>query len=323
MQTELEPEEMQRAALFNLVLHIRDPERADYVRKVSQRVRDKFPCRIITLTESTATSVSIETIGTEILCDQVEIGFAPDQSERLPYLVLPQLLPDLPLYLFWAGKPDPDDPLFTGLQPYITRLIYDPDTLDEIPQFVGWLNSKRFHGELSDLKWAHLDGWRLVLASVFNAPDRFPAIARAKQLQIRYSSHPTAFARDPSLHALYLQSWFAARLGWRFLRRGDNQFSYSLSDGRTVEVTLTEEETDLYPFGSILSIETLSHEEEHTRFTLEENFVKVSSDSPEKCGIPYSLYLPKASRSVALVNELFKKGTSDHYREMVKQLELL
>ena len=77
-------ENKMRACLFNLIVFNRYSERTDYIRSIVQKVIDKFPCRVLFISEDpnpqepylkTAVSVIMaEGAESSIACDHIDIG---------------------------------------------------------------------------------------------------------------------------------------------------------------------------------------------------------------------------------------------------------
>lgn len=198
-----------KAALFNLIISIPDGEHLSYVEGASRRILSKFPCRVFFLLEDPdpkhdflQVKAGIKVVN-EISCDQIQIEFAGGQRERVPFILLPHLLPDLPVHWLWIGDPRPEDLLFTPFKNSLTSIILDLDSLEGL---LTWgphvLSSTTI---LSDLKWAATDGWRRILSTVFSPSEKLARLQKSRLLKVVYSTRSSTFFRDARLQAFYLQ----------------------------------------------------------------------------------------------------------------------
>lgn len=335
---EVEGKNKVKAALLNLIVYLKDPQHANYVDRVTQFVMQRFPCRVIFIMadpeakeEYLRTTVSVKTISEgeqPISCDQIHIAFSPAHKERVPFLIFPHLLPDLPICLLWEGDPTDEPTIFPALEKCATRLIFDPDSLEELPQFARFVLdlTERFAGDIADQKWGCTEGWRNVVRQAFRTAENIDQIRTTRTLRIDYTTRKTDFPRDPRIQAIYLQGWLAAQLEWEFVGIGSKGEKTELSyrgGGGEVVVELIPHANDQEPFGTIMAIDLLSHNGGHFNFTHDPSgsYVKVKSDSPEKCEIPYTLYLPHLRREESFAHEVLRTGMSRHYYNMLRKLE--
>jgi hypothetical protein len=94
-----------RASLFNLLVVAPKNQRADYVRTITLKVLERFPSRVIFTTidknlsnDSLNASVSlIPGASYDVVCDFIELEASKQAQGKIPFVILPHLLPDLPL----------------------------------------------------------------------------------------------------------------------------------------------------------------------------------------------------------------------------------
>jgi len=306
-----------RAALFNLICFVPDGEHLAYVERITRFVLGKLPCRVLFLLfdpdseqEYLRTTASMERIGESdppILCDQIRIAFSKEYAERVPFLVTPHLLPDLPISLLWEGDPTDQPKIFPQLEKIAGRILFDPSSLPQLPDFARFtLNlMQNTNSVVRDQKWGCCEGWRKVIRQISSASENLDHLRRASSVKIHYSVRKSAFEQDPQIQAVYLQSWLTSQLGWT-----------------STQVELIEEQREEEPFGTVVKIEIESDLGGH--FLLEHdrkgNFVRVKSDSPEKCDLPYTLFLHHLKREESFARELLRSGESQHYTETLKFL---
>ena len=117
----LEGTNKMRASLFNLLVVAPKNQRTDYVHKITLKVLERFPSRVIFATvdktlsgDSLNASVSLipgAKGSYDVVCDYIEIAASKQSQSKIPFIILPHLLPDLPLYILWGEDPVQDNPI--------------------------------------------------------------------------------------------------------------------------------------------------------------------------------------------------------------------
>ena len=335
----LAQENKTRACLFNLIVFNRYSSRTDYIRSIAQRVVEKFPCRLIFISEDpeaespylkTAVSVLIPQNGeSSVACDHIDIGVGGSDIERTPYLVLPHIIPDLPTTLLWTEDPTKPHPLFTSLSKLAHRLIFDSESADNLLEFaktVLELNNKNSY-DVADLNWARTEEWRDFLASLFRPPERNVQLEQVKSLQITYNERVTEYFCHLKIQSMYLLAWLSNRLSWTCEKTSSTlRFSFTSPKQKSVDAAIhTAIWQNLGP-GTIISIrlETNGKGVYHCyRIKEEYHYVNVEISSHEKCDLPYQFLLGQTTAGHSLVQEICRKGTSQHYLEMLNTLVIL
>ncbi len=303
----LAKENKTRACLFNLIIFSSLSSRTDYFRTIVQTVIEKFPCRVLFIsadpessTSYLKTAVSVISSGS-IACDNIDIGVAGDDWKKVPFLLLPHLVPDLPVYLLWGEDPGKKHPLFAPLSQLATRVIFDSESTNDLKQFAHSLLS--FKGkEVADLNWARTEGWRDLLISLFAVAD----LGRANRLVITYNCHTTPFFGHTRIQALYVAYWLASRLQWKF--RVDFQLVdwLEVGPGNLVALEFATEQ------GIFVQCKRLPKEPQR---------VQVHIETREKCDLPYQFVLGKAMSGQSLAKEVTSQGTSPHYLETLRAID--
>jgi len=136
-----------RAGLFNLIVYTEGEKGLEKVSELTQNIIAAFPCRIIFINqdlspEKNYLKVTASTIpgeqgfgNTLIYCDQIHISASQKHQERIIFLLLPHLVPDLPTYLLWAALPDEKSHTFNSLCKYSERLIVQSTCISNFEHF--------------------------------------------------------------------------------------------------------------------------------------------------------------------------------------------
>ncbi len=212
----LAQEKKMRASLFNLIVFNCISERTDYFRNIVEIVVKKFPCRTLFISEDretpfpslkTAISVTMPPLeeNAKFACDQIDIGVSSSELHRVPYLLLPHLIPDLPTYLLWAEDPAVAHPLFKPLSTLATRVIYDSESSQSLLLFAESLLKQKKHSQaLGDMNWARMEGWRDLMASSFDDLDHQKILNKISLVKIVYNARKTEFFCHLKVQAMYL-----------------------------------------------------------------------------------------------------------------------
>src|SRR5579864_9304967 len=193
-------------------LTTRHPSRAILIEPAGAEARTDFEARV-------SASCSTEH-GTGILgCELIMLRSKPCAYERLHSIVLPLLVPDLPIFLWWR-KPlaaeqavaSRERELFDGLVKLANRVIIDSAHLSDPPAQLHRLSesirTKRAHAAFSDVAWARLTMWRQLIAQFFDGPS-LAYVNRVTDVTIEYAADEVV-PPEP----LLLAGWLASRLKW-------------------------------------------------------------------------------------------------------------
>lgn len=196
-----------RASLFNFVVWVPSLAQSGYFRELIQKASDKFPCRLIFIAKTEAPTLEIDVsidIKPNLACDLIELKAPKDEVAKLPYLLLPLLLPDLPIFFLWGQDPTVKSELYDTLSPYATRIIFDSASCENLKTFASSY-LKRPDKKLRDINWSLLSGWRHTISRVIDTPEKYQAAKQATLIDITYKE-------GPATQALYLQAYLLSKL---------------------------------------------------------------------------------------------------------------
>ncbi len=318
----------QKASLFNFIIYTHEEKRVAYYREIVDTVIKKFPCRIIFVKGNTSdekdefkTEITLKTAG-PIACDHIEIHAGGTHLLQVPFYILPHLEPDLPIYLLWGQDPTSESEVLPQLVKFADRLIFDSECTDKIQKFSGKILSslKSFSCQVLDMNWARLAGWRHVIASAMDSPERIDQLTHANEVTIVYNSHTTDAFSHTETQADYLQAWLATRLGWKYSSSSHDGNS-TLLDYSGIRIRLTPQKASAFTPGSIISF-IVSTEDAH-QFNIERHEdnlrqVVVNISSKEKCWLPITMPILTHTKGPSFIRELLYAHPSYHYNEMLE-----
>jgi len=218
-----------RTCVLNLIIFTDSDEELNYATTTIARLTWAFPSRSLVLLAKPdekeevfnawiSAHCQVPDKGRKVCCEQITIEGRGAAAERMGSMVLPLIVPDLPIVLWWMGTPKLDGPLFTRLIETADRLIIDSRNfehpLDSFQRLAELARSQRNITRFSDLGWARLTPWRSSIAHMFDRPATMAFIHNIDRLEIDYETpNDTEIANFSE--AFLLVGWFAKLLGWK------------------------------------------------------------------------------------------------------------
>jgi glucose-6-phosphate dehydrogenase assembly protein OpcA len=219
-----------RAAVLNLVVYADREMHARRAAASSSRLSTRHPSRVIVILgdrdrEGVDVVVQLhchvprpnETA--QISYEQILARVKGDADERVASVVIPLLVPDLPVFLWWTGTPPHDTRRFDDLIALADRLIVDsadfarPDqTLAVMAELARTHNGRKFG--ITDLNWTRLTPWRELVAAFFDVDTWRPCLDNLIGVRVGFGVDMDGRDIHPS-QALLLIGWLASRLGWK------------------------------------------------------------------------------------------------------------
>lgn len=335
----LENKNKMRASLFNLIFYSKKSPRDEYIRKITQKIIEKFPARIFFITSEdtdekspvkTAISImSAEQGEYDITCDFIEVSTTKASELDVPFIILPHIIPDLPIFVVWAEDPSNASPLREQLEQIATRFIFDSETAQDLQKFASSILSikEKSHCEIADLNWARLESWRDLLVAVFSDDILVGKLKKIHRLKIEYNAQQTPFFCHTKIQSIYLQAWLSCRLGWKVSlakAQGDAvEITYRNASDEAVTVTIQAQKQNQLPPGLITSVCLEDGEKDHFLFERgkdQPNQITCSYSSKMERTLPTKFLIAKGESGQSLVKEICHKGTSQHYLEIVTLL---
>lgn len=324
-----------KACLFNLIVYTQDEKRTPFLEEITNAIIEKFPCRIIFIqgdTDPTSdylrASVSTEMSGTKneaFGCDHISIEVSSSRLRVVPFIILPHLVPDLPVYLIWAQEPTAENEILPYVQKFAHRLIFDPGCTTNLQRFSQNMLARMssVEAEIVDLNWVLVSGWREALLRTFDTEERIRQFSASKVITITYNDAKSAFFQFPEIQAIYLNCWIAAQMGWQFVEvktEGTTRRITYANGASKVEIALVPQGApELFP-GTILSVEVAAAEDLLFAILRKGKLPKVvvHMSTSEICELPFTMPLRNTQIGLGFIKGLFFQPSCAHYRSMLK-----
>jgi glucose-6-phosphate dehydrogenase assembly protein OpcA len=219
-----------RASVLNLIVYA---DREEHARRAARSIADlalRHPSRAIVVLADRGTREGAEMRidmhcrlpipdGARQVCyEQILVRAHGDVDDRLASAVIPLLVPDLPIFLWWTGTPPVGTRSFGDLLRLTDRLVIDSADFARpeltLPVIARISDEARGRFGLTDLNWTRLTPWREIATSFFDVPSWRLFLDRITGLRVGFAVDMDGRDIHPS-QALLLVGWLASRLGWR------------------------------------------------------------------------------------------------------------
>jgi Glucose-6-phosphate dehydrogenase subunit len=132
------------------------------------------------------------------ICSEViELHLKGRRVDAAASIVLPLLLPDLPVFVRWRGRPPFGSDVLDDLVDVVDRMVVDSSEWDAVRAAFASLAELFERTVVSDIAWARTLPWRVEIARLW------PDVADARELRVT----------GPESDALLLVGWLRTRLG--------------------------------------------------------------------------------------------------------------
>ena len=246
-----------RASVLNLIVYADREAHARRAARSIEQLAMQHPSRaIVVLSDRGAREqaesriemfchLSVADGARQVNYEQILVRARGDVGDRLASAVIPLLVPDLPVFLWWTGTPPTSGRSFGDLVGLADRLIVDSaDAARPEVLLPGLLRlSAQAHGlfGLTDLNWTRLTPWRQIVTSFFDVPSWRGFLGGITGLRVGFAVDMDGRDIHPS-QALLFVGWLASRLGWRPLEMlapseaGGLLFAIARPDGARIKV---------------------------------------------------------------------------------------
>lgn len=242
-----------RASVLNLVVHATREVHARRAAETIGELAQRHPSRAVIVHADRDRTAGVEAqlsmhchlpaadAARQVSYEQILIRARGDSDDRLASAVIPLLLPDLPVFLWWTGTPPLDERHFDELLAFADRFIVDsadfarPDVT--LPRIAGICASGRGRFGVTDFNWTRLTPWRDLVAGFFDVPEWRAFLPHLTGLRVGFAVDADGRDIHPSQALLFI-GWLASRLGWKATEAlapseaGGLFFAMSRRDGR-------------------------------------------------------------------------------------------
>jgi glucose-6-phosphate dehydrogenase assembly protein OpcA len=131
-----------------------------------------------------------------VASEVIELWLCGERCIDPASIVAPLLMPDLPVFVRWRGRPPFAGDAFERVLGVVDRLIVNTAEWPDIPQGYEDLARCFDHAACSDIAWRRTEPWRMAIAALW------PDVAETGELRVR----------GPRSEAFLLTGWLRTRL---------------------------------------------------------------------------------------------------------------
>jgi glucose-6-phosphate dehydrogenase assembly protein OpcA len=150
--------------------------------------------------------------GLNACVDQIVIEANPRAMRRVPNVVLPLLLADLPVVVWWPGEPPLREPLLFDFIDPAARFVVDTLGFVHVERTLINLNNLRVRPtiriDLGDLNWDRLLPWRELVAQFWDVPAWRTRLRSLDRVEIDLGK--PAGGRSNRAQGLLMAGWLAS-----------------------------------------------------------------------------------------------------------------
>lgn len=325
-----------RACLFTLLVVSTDVDKGAHCQQLVQMIAKKFPCKIIftvldtfhprntlLMNRSIMTTVNNESIS----CDLLTIQASPDESTKLPFVILPEILADLPTFLLTAEAPFSLPSSFHMLYPYIHKTLFEINNVENYGQYAHSLIEYALKIPVVDFNWVRIEPWRITIARVFHTTQKIAHMHSLDKIEIRYMQRKKQDNQHAEVQAMLLQAWLATRLGWTIesvqMKEDKILIFYKTANNVSFSLHLQPSSSSFLEEGMVESIEMTSVDGYHFLMSYEndDRHIVVHSSSNDRCELPITFFVGSLHRGSTLASEMFQPSISSHYLPVLEHLK--
>jgi glucose-6-phosphate dehydrogenase assembly protein OpcA len=240
------PSTVMRACSFNMILTSQDDDAETVCNELLDELLVHRPGRgILSITRPdkphrldawVSARCHLEGSSKQICAEQITVCCEGGVAKELSSVVLPLVIADLPVFIYWRGKIE-NDSTFQALAVCASRLIVDsmrmPFDLKHVQRINEIIVNMRDCLVVSDLNWRRLSGWMRAMADAF---DGFPLPGDYLPKFKKVTVTTVGSGNDAlSTQSLLLVGWLASRLGWKLSKPlQGNAIQYTGANARPV-----------------------------------------------------------------------------------------
>jgi glucose-6-phosphate dehydrogenase assembly protein OpcA len=221
-----------RASVLTLLAFVEDEDEGRETFNLISHVIAQNPCRAILMVaepkerpEGLSAWISAQChlppSGARLVCcEQIYVRARGEAVEGLDNVVLPLIVPELPVYLWWrAGRFSPP-PFLAQVLRVTNRVLVDSRRFEEPEADLATLARQvdRYRNTdgiaFTDLNWARLTPCRELIAQNFDPADARSCLGDLAEMSFEWQQNASSEGNQIA-QALLLTAWLASRLGWQ------------------------------------------------------------------------------------------------------------
>lgn len=222
-----------RSSVMTLVAYAPSADQARWLSDAIANLTGQHPSRAIILSMEPESRAAVPTATVSLVghrlpntnalvgSEQIILHIPGPPSRRIASLVLPLLLSDMPIFVWWSGGLPPRDDVVLSLVELGDYSLFDSADFempeDDLVRLADLIQKRRRnlvnHAGFNDFNWTRVKPWRELTAQCFDPLPRRAFLNGIDRVTIEYARDGDACPQQAYLFA----GWLASRLSWRLL----------------------------------------------------------------------------------------------------------
>jgi glucose-6-phosphate dehydrogenase assembly protein OpcA len=232
-----------RTNIQDLVVVCDTPEAAEEMGEIVSELPNNRPSRaIVCLADADERETAVDARvfctdhdgdgATAQVCSELVMLEAGDGGAALPSLIAGLLLPDLPVFAFWRGRPDASPGVFDAVWLLSERFVADSTAQDGTLEALSTWLERSPRRNVTDLSWTKITWWRDAVARAFDTVENAECLRKLQAIEVRHVGPSDAQAR-------LMAGWIRSRVDERAEVRLIPEERADMRSGSLTRVTLT------------------------------------------------------------------------------------
>jgi glucose-6-phosphate dehydrogenase assembly protein OpcA len=265
-----------RTSLLNMVVYAEHEEDGLVASDVIEELASHHPSRaLVVIADANAPEAKIDAElaahchisrneEQSVCCEEVTLRVGGPPAAHLHSIIVPLLVPDLPVYLWWTAELPATRHLFAELMDASDRVIVDTGRMrDQLASLVQLSKLADIEPQttVGDLNWDRLEVWRDLLDQQRNITEMRHHLASVESIEIRYVGKGE---EKVSGRAILFLSWLGRKLGWDLRSvssHGPSRLTIRVDEERTVSAYLHPVELATVEAGALVSVKIVCRTE--------------------------------------------------------------
>lgn len=267
-----------RTSLANLVVHAEDESVADQARRVIEDLSEHHPSRALVIIASPSEDESrIDAslaahchmepgMDQHVCCEEVTMRVSGRAAYHLRSIIVPLLIPDLPVIVWWTGALPDKSHLIEELCEVADHFVIDSARFsDQLGGLSRMRDLATLHNcAIGDLNYERVRSWRDIVQQYSGPADLAGWLTSVKSIEISYTD-PGTGARG---QAVLFLAWLCGRLGLDSVGAGSHgaERLTLAQDGRRVPIYLQPDRYEGVDRGWLTSVKLAFERDGETAF---------------------------------------------------------
>jgi len=215
-----------RASILNMVVYAEHEDGANNASRVIEDLASHHPSRALIIVARPSDEDShIEAqlaahchinadLEQQVCCEEVTLHVSGRSASHLHSIIIPLLVPDLPVYVWWTERLPEESHLLAGLVETSDRFIVDSGHFGNPAADLlrlARLGDAHPGTTLGDLNWDRLLPWCELIQGQRQVADLHHHLASVQSVEVRYAAGGET---DPVAQCFLFLSWLSGVLGW-------------------------------------------------------------------------------------------------------------